>query len=92
VNQPEHPATIHRRALALVHQYRSGDNDARRNILTEVFTGGPDTIAATVVSLVQLVDRVLDEQPANPDQWLTETLLHLASVEGDNPPANGGID
>lgn len=84
MNFPEHPATTHRRAVALVAQARAGDEQGQAAILGEI--DDPYRLGATLVSLSQLVNRVLDEFAPDPDGWLRQAMLELAAVEGQAPP------
>lgn len=86
MDYPEHPATTHRRAVALVAQVRSGDQETQAVVFSEV--GDPIIAGGTIVSLCQLVNRVLDEFAPDPEGWLQTAMLELAAVEGQDPPAD----
>jgi hypothetical protein len=75
----EHPASTHARNLALVALYRSGDHVGVAELLSEL--SGPEQAAATIVSLIQFVSRLLDEAPEDGDVWLQDAVVHLAQVE-----------
>lgn len=78
-----HPAFVHGRSLAVVHHFRTGDLPAVAALLNELTS--PVSAGATISSLVQVVNRLLDDRDDG-DQWLQAALLHLAQQEGDPPP------
>lgn len=76
-----HPTVIHRRAIALIAHYRARDFEAVSTLLDELT--GPEDAGRVISSLVQVVNRVLDERPTDPDTWLQDALLHLAQAEDE---------
>jgi hypothetical protein len=75
----ENPTAVHRRSVALVSHYRTGDLRAFAVLLDEI-GNDPELTGAAIVSLVQLTSRVLDEQPEDPDAWLQASLVTLSQA------------
>lgn len=82
---PEHPAVIHRRTVALVKQIRGADQEGITAILNEVYAT-PEIAQATLVSLAQLSEYILEEFAPDPDAWLDAHMLMLAASEGVGLP------
>lgn len=79
----EHPAATHRRTFALIKQVRTGDAQAQASLLADL--DDPFVAGATLVSLCQIVNRVLDEFAPDPGAWLDGKMLELATAEGREP-------
>ena len=78
---PEHPATTHRRSVAMVAHITRGDAEAAAVLLGEIT--GPEHAAAQIVSLTGLCRLLLSTVPAQQrEQLLTEAAVALAQAEG----------
>lgn len=62
------PATVHGHTIAMVRHYRAGDMRTVRSLLGDLAEA--EDSGAAIASLVQLVSRVLDDRPVDPDAWL----------------------
>lgn len=74
------PATVHGHTIDLVRHYRAGDMRTVHSLLGDL--AEPEDSGAAIASLVQLVSRVLDDRPADPDAWLDATRRVLAAENG----------
>lgn len=79
----EHPATTHRRSVAMVAHITRGDAEAAAVLLSEI-PPGPEGAAAQIVSLTALCRLLLSTVPTEQrEQLLTEAAAVLAAAETD---------
>lgn len=69
-----------RLAFALVRHMRADDSEALVAILSEALATRRST-AATVMSLMEIIDEVLAAHCPDPDTWLESRLIELAYLE-----------